>query len=72
MNTINTRIECEELLKNGFIELVNIYKQYNPKGTYLTFSFCDNILSFNNAYFSKDADKPINLCWNNKGEELDV
>ena len=70
-----TREECERIIADKMIEIVDAYLKYNPEGEYLHLSFGrmkngdgnDNgswdIYHFdaNNSYFKDDTDRPINI-----------
>ena len=55
------RTECEAKILEKLEEIVEIYKQYNPNGTYLTGALVDNCISFWNRYYDEDKDTPINI-----------
>ena len=70
-----TRSECEERIKDLFDQIVDIYKEYNPNGKYLTASMVSgNSLSINNAYWEKgetyakgdDYKIPLNIRWDHE------
>lgn len=57
------RNEIEQKIMDKFIEILNLYEQYNPEGEYLTISFtrCGNckMISGNNSYWKEDENFPI-------------
>lgn len=54
-----TREECEHKIKAIMLELVNVYREYNPEGEYLSCAFTNNTILFNNAYYDEDKDHKI-------------
>ena len=57
-----TREVCEELIVAKIKEIAEIYREYNPDGTYLTMSIFDGRITVNNSYYdekSVDANKKI-------------
>ena len=67
-----TQNECEKLIAEKLVEIVGIYHQYNPGGTYLCMFYNgdeEQQVSFNNRYWNipndpdgpgEDADRPLN------------
>ena len=55
------RTECEAKLESLMRKAWEVYKQYNPEGTYLTMDIIDGKVSANNAYFAEDKEKPIQI-----------
>ena len=65
------REECEAKILDKCREIRELYRQYNPTGTYLSMTIVDDSIRFWNEYYNKDADKPINFWANDNGEEVD-
>ena len=42
-------------------EIVDIYKQYNPKGDCLSLCYTEYGMMTSNEYYGKDKEKPINI-----------
>lgn len=63
------RTECEAKIMEKLEEINEIYKQYNPNGTYLTGAVVDNCISFWNRYYNEDKDTPINIWKSLKKED---
>ena len=55
------RKEFEEKMMEKLKEIVNIYKQYNPKGDYLGMCYTEFGMMINNEYYAKDQETPINI-----------
>lgn len=55
------RKETEQAMMEKLTEIVDIYHQYNPNGTYLAVSYVDGYLSIWNAHYGSDSAKPINV-----------
>ena len=55
------RKECEEKMMEKLKEIVDIYKQYNPKGDYLSMCYTEFGIMINNEFYSNDKEKPINI-----------
>lgn len=60
-----TRSECEKLIISKLKEIVELYHQYNPNGTYLNAYYLEDenhisYSAFNRHYANgEDCDKPI-------------
>lgn len=58
-----TKEECEKIMAEKFKEIVEVYKQYNPEGSYLDLTYSVNkdgkFMYIRNAYFDSDTDHPI-------------
>lgn len=49
-----TREQAEKKIRDKFVEILKIYKEYEPEGDYLTISYCEDcisFISFNNRYW---------------------
>lgn len=73
------QLEFEEKLVEKIGEIHELYKEYNPEGTYLDMQIYDHdegdaVVSYHacNAYYGKDNQNPVNLCKIIVGEEDDV
>lgn len=55
-----TREATEEKIMEHLQEIVKIYHEYNPNGTYLTMSMLGSHLNVNNEYWEADSDRIIN------------
>lgn len=64
MNRMN-RLEIEQKIMDKFIEILNLYEQYNPEGEYLTVTFRKHKsykrISGNNSYWKEDENFPISF-----------
>lgn len=67
-----TRAECEDKIKDLFNQILDVYKEYNPAGKYLSASLTENSYCFiNNCFWEEgdgyergdDYDTPINFHW---------
>lgn len=47
-----TRNECEEKIIEHMREIVKIIGEYDANINYLSFCFCNNMISVNNEYYS--------------------
>lgn len=62
------RRECEKLIYKKIEEIREIYRQYNPEGTYISIQINDDAvddgeyIQFNNRHWKggKDENKPLN------------
>jgi hypothetical protein len=71
MEETMTRAECEDKIKDLFNQIVDVYKEYNPNGQYLSVSLTDGCCFLNNACYGKgenydqgaDYDIPVNTHW---------
>ena len=54
--------ECIREINKMFHEIVGIYHSYNPEGKYLSLSYSDGWLMFNNRYYGEDKNHGINYC----------
>lgn len=56
------RKECEQKIYELAQELYEVYGEYNPNPDYLTMTwYGDGTLTFQNAYYDKDSEYPINF-----------
>ena len=51
-------------------ELIEIYKEYNPNGDYLSIGIFikSGHININNTYWDEDVDAPVNVCINEENE----
>lgn len=56
-----TRREAEAAITEKVREIIEIYKKYNPNGSYLAISIINDFIYINNEYWEIDANKPINI-----------
>lgn len=54
------REECEKQIRDLMIQIYKVYHEYNPDGKYISMFIMDDDLFMNNAYYSDDADHPLN------------
>ena len=50
-----TREECERKIFEKMLEIVDIYKEYNPEGEYLTLCMLNDDLFANNRYYDDSS-----------------
>lgn len=62
-----TRQETEDSIHELMQRIYEVYKQYNPNGSYLSLTINHKYMSMNNVYYGNDIDHPINASW--VGEE---
>ena len=55
-----TRQETEEQIMEHLREVVKIYREYNPRGAYLTMTVLGNHVMVNNEYWEADSSRIIN------------
>lgn len=55
-----TRQDAEEKIMQHLQEIVKIYNQYKPDGSYLMMTYHRNCLSVHNEHWDADSSKPIN------------
>lgn len=55
------RIEAEKAVADKLIELIKVYHEYNPDGTYLTMAFIDGSIQCWNDHNEKDILKPMDF-----------
>ena len=60
------RHDCEKIIIDKMKDIVDIYHEYNPEGEYLMLTYRkddDGIdqVSFNNAHWEDDKEKPIRV-----------
>lgn len=53
-----TRKQAEKKTRDKLVEILKIYKEYDPEGDYLTLSYGETCISFNNSYWK--SEKRIN------------
>lgn len=46
-----TREQAEKKIRDKFVEILKIYKEYEPEGDYLHISYCEDCISFFNNYW---------------------
>lgn len=46
-----TREQVEKKIRDKFVEILKIYKEYEPEGDYLAIVYCEDCISFNNCYW---------------------
>ena len=66
MNNKINRKEAEDLITEKIIDIVNIYKCYNPEDIYLSISISNDrqdglVISANNRWWDEDIEYKINL-----------
>lgn len=49
-----TREKAEQKIKEKLLEIIAIYKEYDPEGNYLSLSYGEDCISFNNRYWESD------------------
>ena len=49
-----TREQAEKKIRDKFVEILKIYKEYDPEGDYLTISYGEDCISFNNRYWESE------------------
>jgi hypothetical protein len=49
-----TREQVEKKIRDKFVEILKICKEYEPEGDYLTISYCEDCISFNNRYWESE------------------
>ena len=72
-----TRAECEAILTDLMKTAIDVYKAYNPDGTYLALFYKDRTMVVNNRYWGpidddpagEDHDRPINVVWEEEADE---
>lgn len=57
------REECEKQIRDLMIQIRDVYKEYNPDGTYLSLAIVGDTLIANNKFYGDDADHPINIYY---------
>lgn len=74
-----TRERCEAVIAGLMKCIVKAYKQYNPKGKYLSLAYVDDTCSVFNEYWpdgfgngdaGADCDKPLVLNFRLKKQEM--
>ena len=46
-----TREQAEKKIRDKFVEILKIYKEYEPEGGRLHISYCEDCISFFNNYW---------------------
>jgi hypothetical protein len=49
-----TREQAEKKIRDKFVEILKIYKEYEPEGEYLTLHYIEDCISFNNRYWESE------------------
>lgn len=63
-----TREEAEKKIKEKLLEIIAIYKEYDPEGDFIDLSYSEGCISFFNRYW--ESDKRLDV-WENIGNETD-
>lgn len=54
-----TRETAEKKIKEKFLEIIAIYKEYDPEGEFIDLAYCEGCISFFNRYW--ESDKKLNV-----------
>lgn len=54
-----TRETAEKKIKEKLLEIIAIYKEYDPEGEFIDLAYCEGRLSFFNRYW--ESDKKLNV-----------
>ena len=49
-----TREQAEKKIRDKFVEILKIYKEYDPEGDYLTISYSEDCMFFNNRHWKSE------------------
>ena len=49
-----TREQVEKKIRDKFVEILKIYKEYEPEGDYLAIAYSEDCISFNNRYWESE------------------
>lgn len=64
-----TQLEAEKKILDHVLEIKRIYHKYNPDGVYLNVCISKGNISFNNSYWEKDKERPIDAFVHKANEE---
>lgn len=56
---MTNREQTESKISKILTDIVDVYKEYNPGGKYLSLTFIDGVMFFSNESWKKDAGLPI-------------
>lgn len=65
-----TRLQAENAIIDKLVEIVEIYHDYNPEGSYLSMSFVNGTVDVNNSYQMDDKKKPMDAYVSVKNDRL--
>jgi hypothetical protein len=75
MGRTKKRDKCENDILKHLCAIRDIYRKYNPAGTYLSIcisgNHCDTV-SANNEYWDADREKPIDFYVIGDGEKMSI